>query len=141
LSGVRAIRNLLAQNQGVLAVVPAPRIFAGDAPVNCQLPAISVKQISGIPAMLPAQMAEPLMWSERVQVTVLVKSAEATPAGSGYPGLKSLLALVLSACGHFRGTAGGVNVDSVLPDLQGPDLSDFIPGVLTQSQDFFVKYV
>jgi hypothetical protein len=141
MSGVRAIRGLLAQSAALLTLVPAERIFAGDAPINSTLPAISIKEISGVPAALTVSMTETILWSERVQVTVMVKAVDASPAGSGYPGLKAILVLILSACTHVRGSINGVNVDSVIPDLQGPDLSDFIPGVLTQSQDFFVKYV
>jgi hypothetical protein len=140
MSGVAVIRYLLAHDQGVLAAVAEDHIFAGDAPINLQMPALSVKEISGVP-MLTIGMTDPrFMQSERVQITALVKGTEGAPAGAGYPAVKQLLALVMAACRNARGAINGVLVDSILPDLEGPDLSDETTALYTQSRDFIVKF-
>lgn len=141
MSGVAVIRFLLANNAPVVAVVPAARIMAGELPINTTLPAISIMQVSGVPRLTHAMSETPRIHTDRVQVTVAFKSPSATPAGQGYPGVKSLLKLVLAACPNQHGTVGTVtDVDSILPDVEGPDLQDDETGLFTQSRDFIVKY-
>ena len=142
MSGVSIIRSILAGNAAVLAVVPAARIVAGDVTINSPMPALWIKEISSVPAFLPVDMADtPRLHTERVQVTALLKGTEATPVGQGYPGVKALLNLVLSACKNVHGTVGAIpDVDSVLPDIEGPDLSDAAIGLYTGSRDFIVKF-
>lgn len=140
MSGVAVIRYLLVHDAAVLAKVPASRIFAGDAPIKTELPALSVKQISGLPYLTVAMDENARLHTERVQVTALVKSSDGTPAGEGYPGVKALLAIVFSACKNTHGTVDGVDVVSVLPDTEGPDLEDAVHALLTQSRDFMVRY-
>ncbi len=140
MSGVVAIRYLLANNAGVLAVVPAARIMAGDLPLSTTMPAISIKQISSVPRLTVA-MGEPrLLHTDRVQVSVLLKGPLGSPTGLGYPGQKALLKLVLAACPNQRGTINGVAVDSILTDMEGPDLYDDPTSLFLGSRDFIVKY-
>jgi hypothetical protein len=80
------------------------------------------------------------MHTERVQVTVLVKGPEGEPAGGGYPTLRSILALVLAACPNQRGTINGVTVGAIIPDLEGPDLSDIATALYSGSRDFVVTW-
>ena len=140
MSGVAVIRFLLANDAAVLAKVAADNIFAGDAPIGAVLPVISVKQISGMPYLTIAMNESKYLHTERVQVTPLLKGPDASPAGDGYPGVKALLALALAACKNVHGIVNGIDVDSILPDLEGPDLSDNALSLYTQSRDFIVKF-
>ena len=141
MSGVAVIRSLLAGSAAITAIVPATRIAAGDLPLNTVMPAIAVTQISSV-LRLTLQMSEtPKMHTDRVQVSVLFKGPEGSPAGTGYPGVKALLKLVLAACPNQRGTINGVDVDSILPDLEGPDLQDDETALYSGSRDFMVKWL
>ena len=140
MSGVAVIRHLLANAAAVTAVVPAARIMAGDLPLNTALPAISVTQISGMPHNTIRINESPKLHTDRVQVTVLVKGPQGTPAGLGYPGVKALLKLVLAACPSQRGTVNGIAVENITPDMEGPDLSDDATALYSQSRDFLVRF-
>lgn len=140
MSGVSAVRYLLANNGPLTAVVPAAKIFAGVVPLNTVLPAISVTQVSGVPNLTVAMTEAGKIQTERVQVTVLVKGAQATPPGTGYGGQKSIMRLVLAALPNQSGTVNTVKVDSILPDGEGPDLFDDASGVYEQGRDFIVRF-
>lgn len=140
MSGVAVIRSLLATNAAVIAVVPAARITAGDLPINTTMPAIAVTQISGMPRLTIAMIEPNRLNTDRVQVSVLFKGPSASPPGTGYPGVKALLPLVLAACPNQNGTINGIAVDSILPDIEGPDLQDDATGLFSQSRDFIVKW-
>ena len=140
MSGVAVVRHLLANAAAVTAVVPAVRIVAGDLPLKTAMPAITITQISGMPRLTVAMTEAKRLHTDRVQVTVLVKGPQGTPAGLGYPGIRALLALVLAACPNQRGTVNGVDVDSILPDIEGPDLADMATALYSGSRDFMVKW-
>ena len=140
MSGVAVIRYLLANASAVTAVVPAARIMAGDLPLNTVMPAISIVQISSVPRNTVKMGEASVQHTERVQVSVLFKGPQGSPAGAGYPGVRSLLKLVLAACPHTRGTVNGISVDSIVPDLEGPDLSDYATALYSGSRDFFVRW-
>lgn len=131
MSGVAVIRYLLSQDGPVTAVVSATKIKPGDLPINTALPAISVKQISGFERLTVSMNGSKKMHTERVQVTVLAKD---------YPTVKSTLALVRVACANRNGSTNGIDLDSILPDTEGPDLQDDDATIFEQSQDFMVKY-
>lgn len=141
MSGVSVIWYLLKTNSPVLAVVPAARIMAGDMPLKTVLPAICVKQISSVPFNLIRTNESNRMHTDRVQVSTQFKSPDATPAGTGYPGLKALMKLVLAACPGQRGTVNGVVVDSITPGFEGPDLYDDAIGVHSLSRDFLIRWI
>ena len=141
MSGVYVIRSLLATNAPVLAVVPANRIMTGDLPLNTPMPAIAITQISSVPRLTLRMSELPRMHTDRVQVSVLVKGPQGTPAGLGYPGVRSLLKLVLAACPNQRATVNNILVDSILPDSEGPDLQDDETSLFSGSRDFFVKWI
>jgi hypothetical protein len=136
-SGTAVIRYLLANAAAVVAVVPAARIVAGDLPLNTAMPAIAVTQIDSIPRLTVAMTETKRMHTDRVQVTVF---RGASPADDGYPGLKSLLDLVLAACPNQRGSVNNIAVDSILPDTEGPDLPILEEAILTRSRDFIVRW-
>lgn len=140
MSGVAVIRYLLANATAVTAVVPATRIMAGELPLNSVLPGISIVQISSVPRNTVKMNEAKVQHTDRVQVSVLVKGTQATPAGTGYPGVKALIKLVLAACPQTRGTINGVDVDSITPDVEGPDLSDDATALYSGSRDFIVKW-
>ena len=141
MSGVAVVRYLLANNSPVTNIVPAAAIMAGDIPLATVLPAISVKQISGVPLNFTRINGAHRLHTDRVQVSVLVKGPRGTPAGLGYPGMRALLALVLAACPSQRGTVNGITVDSIVPDLEGPDLYDDTDIVHQGSRDFLVRWI
>jgi hypothetical protein len=78
------------------------------------------------------------MHTDRVQASVLFKGVG---EGTGYPGLKAMMKLVLAACPGQRGTVNGVVVDSITPGFEGPDLYDDAVGVYSQSRDFLVRWI
>lgn len=140
MSAVGIIRTKLAAYSALTAVVPATKIMAGDLPLNTVLPAIGVTQISSIPRTVVAMPGTNVLHTSRVQVTVLFKATDATPDGTGYPGLDAAMDLVLAACPHARGTVAGLKVDSIIPDIEGPDLSNPDIGVVSRSRDFIVTW-
>jgi hypothetical protein len=145
-SGVAVLRYLLANNSAVLAALGAgppvatARIMAGDLPLNTIMPAISVTQISSVPWNTVKMNETSVQHTDRVQVSVLFKGPEGSPAGAGYPGVRSLLKLVLAACPHQRGTVNNISVDSILPDTEGPDLQDSATALYSASRDFIVRW-
>ena len=140
MSGVAVIRYLLANAAAVTAVVPATRIMAGDLPLNTVMPAIQVTQIDSVPFNLLKINDTPKLHTDRVQVSALFKGPEGSPAGAGYPGVRSLLKLVLAACPSQRGAVNGVAVDSITPDTEGPDLQDASTALYSGSRDFLVRW-
>lgn len=138
MSGVAIIRYLLANNAGVTAVVPATRIIAGDLPLNTAMPAIAVTQISSVPHNAIRINEATKQYTDRVQVTVFRK---AEPDDRGYPGLKPLLKLVLAACPSQRGAVNGFACESIVPDIEGPDITLPDLSLFTRSKDFIVKFV
>lgn len=141
MSGVSVISYLLAANQPLIAIVPAIRIMGGDLPLKTAMPAIGVKEISSIPRNNIRINESPKLHAERVQVSVLCKGPQTDQAGTGYAGVKAILKLVLAACPSQRGTVNGVSVDSITPDVEGPDFSDEATKLYSQSRDFIVRYV
>jgi hypothetical protein len=136
-SGVAIVRYLLANNAPVVAVVPAARIMAGDLPVGTAIPAISVTQIDSLPLNTLRINESPKRHTDRVQVTVYRKGE---PDDRGYPGLRTLLNLILAACPGQRGTVNGFAVESIIPDIEGPDIPIPEERVFTRSRDFLVSY-
>jgi hypothetical protein len=146
MSGVSVIWYLLKTNAPVLAAlgvgppVATARIMAGDLPLNTVMPAIQVTQISSVPYNT-VKMGEPrVQHTDRVQVSVLFKGPQGTPVGLGYPGVRAMLKLVLAACPHTHGTVNNIDVDSIIPDVEGPDLSDDATALYSGSRDFFVRW-
>ena len=131
MSGVAIVRYLLANNANLIAVVAAAKIMPGMIPVNTVLPAISIKQISGRELDQIKRGSNQLV-SERIQVTVLALT---------YPTQKSILNLIRSALPGTRGTVNGFAVDSIVPDIDGPDLYSDDPIIFEQSIDYMVKYL
>ena len=132
MSGVSVVRYLLANNAPITALVPAARIVYGELVLgNAVLPAIEVRQISGVPRNTLAMSETGTLHFDRVQVTCLAKTWAAKEA---------LMALLLAACPNQRGTVNSVVVDSIIRDIEGPDLSDSATSIYAKSRDFMVRW-
>lgn len=131
MSGVAVIRYLLANNAPLIAVVASSKITAGVVPINTALPAISIRQISGQEQPLIKRGSNMLV-TDRVQVTVLA---------STYPQQKSIIELIRSALPPTRATVNSYAVDSITPDIDGPDLYDSDPVIYEQSVDYLVRFI
>lgn len=141
MSAVAVIRHLLANHAPLTAIVPATRIVAGVLKLNTVLPAIGVTQIYSDPQNLLRTNEAGKLHVSTVQVTWLVKDADATPAGTGYVGLKQIGPIVLAACPGQRGTVNGIAVDSIVPGGEGPDIYDAELGAYSCSRDFIVRWI
>ncbi len=132
MSAVAAIRYLLANSAPLTAQVAADKIKGGVIPINTELPAIGVSEISSTERIAIAIDGAEQLATARVQVTVMAKT---------YPAKKAILELVRLACQNTRGTVNGIAVDSILPDGAGPDFDDEATSIFMQSRDFLVKFL
>jgi len=132
MSGVIAIRYLLAHDAALLAAVPANKIMAGVIPLGTVLPAVGISHISTLERKTVAMTEPAILATERVQVTVQAKS---------YAEQKAILELVRKACPNQRASVNGIEVDSILPDIAGPDLRDDELQIFVQSRDFIVRFI
>lgn len=131
MSGVAIVRYLLANNAPLQVEVPAAQIMAGVLPLKTVLPAISVQAVDALPRRTIAVSSTKNLVAERIQVTVLTKT---------YPAKKLILALVRDALPLSRGTVNGIKCDSILPELDGPDLDDPDTNIFEQSRDYIVRW-
>lgn len=127
---VKVVRNLLANNAALLAAVPEARIIAGRLPADVQLPAVAVTSVSTLRGPDVEHGASRLRTS-RVQCKVVAAS---------YREQKDVLQLVVAALPTVRGTVAGVDVDSIRPVLEGPDLGDEAAGLYIQTYDVSVTW-
>jgi hypothetical protein len=134
-SGVKVVRYLLAQSSDVTAQVNADSIMAGEIPLDTDFPVIGVSQVG---ATRSQTVGSTQLVVERVQVTVQVEPSQ---SGGAYPKVKELLALVRKTCRSKNGvTVNGIAVDSILSDTEGPDFTDPDTKIVSQSQDFIVRW-
>lgn len=129
MSGVAIVCRLLLDNTDLTNVVSSDNIAGGMLPQKTALPAISIKTIDALRRVPVDASGTKRMVTERVQVTVLAKS---------YAEKKQILNLVRKALPISRGTVGGIKCDSVLPDVEGPDLDDVDDAIYEQSRDYMV---
>lgn len=139
MSGVSVILAKLKAYAPLLAVVPTARIMAGELPENITLPAISVTQVSSVPYNRLSMSTANRMHRDLVQVSVVVSGIQGA-SGTGYLALRQILSLVLAACPHTHGTVASINVDSIVPGQEGPDLPFGPPSMLEGSREFTVKW-
>lgn len=130
MSGVAILRYMLANNAPLAAIVSSNKIIAGVVPLNTALPAVSIRQISGQEYQTIKRGTNQLV-TERIQVTALA---------STYPSQKSILNLIRTALPATWGTVNGFVVDSITPDIDGPDLYNDDPVIYEQSIDFMVRF-
>lgn len=125
-----ALHALLSANAPLAALV-GDRIYPHALPEGCVLPALVVELVSDVPQPTLDATAGYGLSQARMQVTGLAAT---------YPGLKDLLAAVVSACNYQRGVLAGVRVNSIARALTGPDMADDDRTVFHQSIDFLVTY-
>ena len=130
MSGVAAIRYMLVNNAPLIAAVPVARILSGVLPITTTIPAISVRQISGVEMPMIKRTGTQLV-TERIQVSV---------HASSYLSQKTIIELIRSAITSTRGTVNSVVVDSITHEGDGPDLYSDDPDIYEQSIDFMVIF-
>jgi DNA-binding cell septation regulator SpoVG len=136
-SGKAVIRHLLSRDSALLALLAqmgssANSVVVGQVKIKTVRPAISVRLISGTERLTVAMNEARRMRTQRIQVTVHCT----TPKQQ-----EQLIEAVLVACPNTKGTLNGTYVDAILPDGEGPDLSDPDAGIYEQSRDFIVKWL
>lgn len=130
MSGVAAIRQLLAADAGLTALVPATRIAAGVMPQGTALPAVSIMSVSSVDRNIPNPGTKRQV-VERVQVTAL---------SATYPALQTILAAVRAAAADKLPTVSGLSDVVVHTDGAGPDFMDEAAAIYLSTQDFRVSY-
>ena len=125
----KVITYLLTNDSALNAVVADEKIYPGYIPLNTALPAIAYNSISAFPTK-EIGMSN-MLKTVRIEVTVQTKS---------YSQQKSVMQLIRAACDAKQGTISGVDVDSCLADLEGPDMRDDDAGIYMQTQDFIIKF-
>lgn len=131
MSGTAILRYLLANNASLTATVSVDKIKPGLIPINTELPAISIRQISGREHQLIRRGSNQLA-TERIQITVQAAT---------YVQQKAIIALICSALPGTRGTVNTFTVDSITYESDGPDLEYENPVIFEQSLDYFVKFI
>ncbi len=132
MSGVAIVRYVLAHNTALTAIVPADSIYGGAVPIKSALPAIGVTSIIARSRNIVAMNNTKSLVTERVQVTAMAKS---------YAQVKALLVQVAQSLPYNRGTINGYLCDSIVSDIEGPDLYETDPVLYFQTADFQVKYI
>lgn len=130
MSDVKVVTYLLTHNSSLNAVVSTSNIMAGIIPQRAVLPAIAISHVSTI-RHKHISAGSTYFCRSRVQVTV---------QASDYPTVKAIAALVRGALPRTRGSIGGVNVDSILHELDGPDWCDDDAKIYMQSLDYMITY-
>lgn len=130
MNGVAAIRQLLASNAALTALVPSNRIGAGVLPQGTTLPALSVTLVSSVDRNIPQPGANRRV-TDRVQVTVLA---------ANYPQQRQILAAVKKAAADTMPTVSGITDVVAHTDSTGPDFMDEKATIYMGSQDFRVSY-
>jgi hypothetical protein len=133
MSGTAIVREILANDQRVLSIVPATSVRAGIVPQGNEMPAVCVHTISETEEETIARNMPVKMIRELVQVTVYAKDS--------YALMKRLMkASSLSSSVH-RGNFVGFKCISVLPWGVGPEIPPTDDKIYEQSRDFMVTFV
>lgn len=130
MNGVAAIRQILAADATLTALVPATRIAAGVLPQGTTLPAISVMSVSSVDRNIPNPGASKHVM-DRVQVSVLA---------ANYPSLKAVITAVRNAGRDKYPTVSGISNVVVHTDGQGPDFMNEEASIYMAEQDFKVSF-
>lgn len=131
MSGVAIIRELLATWTPLTALVPAARVYAGQAPQGAVMPAVSVSEVGVRERPTVARRTQGKTSTARVQVTVLTKD---------YPSMKAAIKAAALGPGVHTGTVKGYSVKSVEQDGIGPEIPPAEDGIFEQSRDFLVTF-
>lgn len=129
MSALQAIKTLLV-GAAPLAGVGGDKVFIGEAQ-GTALPVVVISHISTTPLGRIDAQAEFGIVTSRIQVTVSARE---------YSVAKKVLTACRKACNFQRGVLGGVNVISIIRDIDGPDMEPGAPGIYDQSTDFMVTF-
>lgn len=133
MSAALIMRILLRQHAPLTALVPAAKINVGTLPQGTALPAIDIREISGVPKVITMRrMTKTEMIESRVQVTVFVKE--------DYAQLKKILQLAKLGQGMHKGVVGDWYVNSIIPIAIGPEIPPGDDKIFEQSRDFMVTF-
>lgn len=131
MNGPAIVIQMLLANQGLLAVVPADKIFPGLVKVNTVLPAVAVTEVSCVESKTLSANSNKRYTVSRVQVTTLAKT---------YGQKRAVVELVRRALPNFHGTLAGVDVEAIIPEPRGPDLENAEASISMQTQDYMVSF-
>lgn len=131
MSGPSIVWTKVKTNAGVLAVVGVDDIMCGTLPVGTPMPAIGITQIGKAQRLNLSMVATKWLMRARVTVTVLSKD---------YEQANDVLELVRLALPNFRGIVSGYEVESILPDVEGPDEENPDEGIKARSADYIVTF-
>lgn len=133
MSGAFIVHKLLSDDEDVIDIVPVAKIHYGFVPVASvqAMPALLVREISGVQRNTLGMTESTFLQTDRVQVDVFSKT---------YLEMRSLLDLVRKACPNTRGTVATFDVQSVVFEGRGPDLSDPDAQIFNQSIDLMVTW-
>lgn len=131
MSSTAIVRTLLAAAAGVTASVPVARIYLGVIPQGAAVPAIGIEKVSAVERLTVSMAESSRFRSDRVQVTVYAAT---------YQAKDTILEAVRTALVGQRGTVATFDLDSILPDIEGPDFDDEAATIFERSRDFFVRW-
>lgn len=131
MSGVAIINYLLSNDYDLASVVAADNVISGTIPLNTKYPAISIRQVSGLEFKTIQRTGDQLV-TERIQVTAYA---------SNYSQQKEIIELIRSALPTTRGGVSTFTVDSIVQDIDGPDLYSENPVTFEQSIDYMVRFI
>lgn len=132
MSGVAIIREILANEPQVVALVPADRIVAGLLKQGAIMPALTTHQIGDSEEGTMARNLPVKMMRERVQVTALAKT---------WLSMKAIIKAASLGSGVYTGSVLGFRVCSILPLGAGPEIPPGEDGIYEQSRDFMVTFL
>ena len=125
-----AIYTLLSGASAVTALV-GPRIYNGELPQGVAMPAVGYTHISTVPVPALDAFAAYVLVRSRIEVVALAKDLV---------GMKDLLRKVRAACNYQRGVINGVQVNSILRELEGPTTRNSDMTLFAQTIDFMVTW-
>jgi hypothetical protein len=126
----KVVKYLLENAAGVTALV-GTKIYAFPLPQKTTSPALVYSKVSSVDVPPVNAFAGSNIALSRVQVTAFAVD---------YPSVKNLLEEVRKALSYQSGLINGVQVVSVLPDIEGPDLYELSLVLPYQSRDFLITH-
>lgn len=130
MSAEQIITSVLKANTALAALV-SNRIYPGELPQGCVLPAVGVSHISTVPVPRIDASAPYTLVQSRIEATVIAKD---------YVGLKTCVKAVRAAANYQRGVIETFTVVSIVRESLGPDMRDSDLGLYSQTVDFMVTW-
>ena len=130
MSAETIVNTVLAGNTALAAVVGA-RIYPGELPQGCALPAVGISHISTVPVARIDASAPYTLVQSRIEATAICKD---------YVTLKDVVKKVRAAANYQRGAIAGFTVVSITRESTGPDMRDSDLGLYSQSVDLMVTW-